>query len=142
MKPMPWWKTVKTVVTIGTIGGMLIGPAPGAAQAADGDDDELGGRGVRTPIEHVVVIFQENVSFDHYFATYPHADNLPGESVFNARPHTPKVDNLVTAGLLVPHNPNTVQPFRLTRAQADTCDQNHEYKAEQEAFDDGKMDKF
>jgi phospholipase C len=22
-----------------------------------------------TPIEHVVVIFQENVSFDHYFAT-------------------------------------------------------------------------
>ena len=26
-----------------------------------------------TPITHVVVIFQENVSFDHYFATYPKA---------------------------------------------------------------------
>ena len=26
-----------------------------------------------TPIKHVVVIFQENVSFDHYFGTYPHA---------------------------------------------------------------------
>jgi len=24
-------------------------------------------------IKHVVVIFQENVSFDHYFGTYPHA---------------------------------------------------------------------
>ena len=24
-----------------------------------------------TPIKHVVVIFDENVSFDHYFATYP-----------------------------------------------------------------------
>jgi len=24
-----------------------------------------------TPIQHLVVIFQENVSFDHYFATYP-----------------------------------------------------------------------
>jgi len=142
MMLMPWWKTVKRVVAIGTIAGLLIDPVPRPARAGEGDDREGGRRGVQTPIEHVVVIFQENVSFDHYFATYPHADNLSGESVFNARPHTPKVDNLVTAGLLVPHNPNTVQPFRLTRAQADTCDQNHEYKAEQEAFDDGKMDKF
>jgi len=28
-----------------------------------------------TPIKHLVVIFDENVSFDHYFATYPHALN-------------------------------------------------------------------
>jgi phospholipase C len=32
-----------------------------------------------TPIKHVVVIFQENVSFDHYFASYPHATNPTGE---------------------------------------------------------------
>src|SRR5215470_5301184 len=32
-----------------------------------------------TPIEHLVVIFQENVSFDHYFATYPVALNPAGE---------------------------------------------------------------
>ena len=32
-----------------------------------------------TPIEHLVVIFQENVSFDHYFATYPNAANPAGE---------------------------------------------------------------
>lgn len=38
-----------------------------------------------TPIEHVVVIFQENVSFDHYFATYPIAANPGGEPVFVAR---------------------------------------------------------
>ena len=31
-----------------------------------------------TPIKHVVVIFQENVSFDHYFATYPKAANADG----------------------------------------------------------------
>ncbi|HYZ71972.1 MAG TPA: hypothetical protein VE641_02775, partial [Chthoniobacterales bacterium] len=31
------------------------------------------------PISNVVVIFQENVSFDHYFATYPNALNLPKE---------------------------------------------------------------
>ena len=35
-----------------------------------------------TPIKHVVVIFQENVSFDHYFATYPHAANPAGEPQF------------------------------------------------------------
>jgi phospholipase C len=28
-----------------------------------------------TPIKHLVVIFQENISFDHYFATYPYAKN-------------------------------------------------------------------
>ena len=32
-----------------------------------------------TPIKHLVIIFQENVSFDHYFATYPNATN-PGFS--------------------------------------------------------------
>ena len=29
--------------------------------------------GTTTPIKHVVVIFQENISFDHYFGTYPNA---------------------------------------------------------------------
>ena len=28
-----------------------------------------------TPIEHLVVIFNENISFDHYFGTYPNATN-------------------------------------------------------------------
>ena len=27
-----------------------------------------------TPIKHLVVIFGENISFDHYFGTYPNAD--------------------------------------------------------------------
>jgi phospholipase C len=31
-----------------------------------------------TPIQHVVVIFQENVSHDHYFATYPVAATPAG----------------------------------------------------------------
>ena len=35
-----------------------------------------------TPIKHLVVIFQENVSFDHYFGTYPEALNAPGEPPF------------------------------------------------------------
>jgi phospholipase C len=51
----------------------------------------------KTPIKHLVVIFQENVSFDHYFGTYPKAANLPGETAFHAASGTPtSINNLVT----------------------------------------------
>ena len=47
-----------------------------------------------TQIKHLVIIFQENVSFDHYFGTYPNATNLSGETPFFARPGTPTVNGL------------------------------------------------
>ncbi len=94
----------------------------------------------RSPIKHVVVLFQENVSFDHYFGTYPHALNLPGEQRFDAAPGTPAVDGLTRQ--LLEHNPNAANPIRLWRQLAATCDMDHEYSAEQEAFDGGKMDRF
>jgi phospholipase C len=58
-----------------------------------------------TPIKHVVVVFQENVPFDHYFGTYPHALNLPGEPHFTARPGTPSVNGLTDT--LLNFNPNS-----------------------------------
>ena len=95
-----------------------------------------------TPIKHLVVIFQENVSFDHYFATYPQAENPPGEPAFTARTDmpTPGVNGL--SGGLMTRNPNAEAPFRLTRAQAYTCSQSHDYTREQQAFNSGLMDKF
>jgi phospholipase C len=92
-----------------------------------------------TPIKHVVVIFQENVSFDHYFGTYPDAMNTPGEPAFQAKSGTPAVNGL--QGLLT-GNPNGVNPFRLDRSQALTCDMDHDYTPEQLAFDRGLMDRF
>jgi phospholipase C len=94
-----------------------------------------------TPIKHLVVIFQENVSFDHYFATYPHATNPAGEPQFHAAPGTPSVNGLGDS-LLAPNNPNSVQPFRLDRSQYQTADQDHGYTHEQQAFDHGLMDMF
>jgi phospholipase C len=103
-----------------------------------------------TPIKHLVIIFNENVSFDHYFATYPQATNPPGEPPFTAASGTPVVNNLATAGLLT-DNPNftdtangsdAAEPFRLDRTQAFTADQNHAYTAEQQAYDGGKADLF
>jgi len=113
-------------------GGLGNGAAPASAEATDDDPQ----------IQYLVVIFQENVSFDHYFATYPVALNPPDEPPFTARPRTPRVRNLLTAGLLAPNNPNTAQPFRLGRTQATTCDQDHDYTPEQAAEDNGKMDRF
>jgi phospholipase C len=92
-----------------------------------------------TPIKHLVVIFQENVSFDHYFGTYPHAANIDGQP-FTPKAGTPTVNGLSTALLLA--NPNGVNPQRLGPANALTCDQNHGYTAEQQAADKGLMDKF
>ncbi len=94
-----------------------------------------------TPIKHVIVLFQENVSFDHYFATYPTAANsTAGEPVFSASPSTPSVNGLTAA--LLTNNQNSTQPFRLSRAQAVTCDQDHNYQPEQQAFNSGLMNMF
>jgi phospholipase C len=94
----------------------------------------------RTPIKHLVVLFDENVSYDHYFGTYPKAANTDGVT-FHAAAGTPKNNNLVTSGALT-DNPNAYDPLRLTPAQAATCDQNHSYGAEQKAVNGGAMDKF
>ena len=57
-----------------------------------------------TPIKHLVVIFQENVSFDHYLATYPKLANPSNEPAFHAAPNTPTVCSMesVTALLFPP----------------------------------------
>jgi phospholipase C len=94
----------------------------------------------KTPIKHVVVIFDENVSYDHYFGTYPKATNHGGTK-FKADKGTPKNDNLVKSHLLN-SNPNLYKPFRLAPDQAVTCDQNHGYTAEQKAYNLGLMDAF
>ena len=101
-----------------------------------------------TPIKHLVVIYGENVSFDHYFGTYPSASNPAGEPAFTAASGTPSVNGYTTA--LLTSNPNlnpangagATNPFRLDRTQAVTADMNHGDTAEQEAEDNGLADLF
>ncbi len=132
-------------------------PLPLSAQESNKDSS----------IKHVIVIFNENISFDHYFGTYPQAQNNPGETPFHAKPHTPLANNLVTpldpnnkfkqiSGLdLLKNNPNgptgsgaafnglaAANPFRLAPSQAATADQGHNAKPEQAAYDNGLLDKF
>jgi phospholipase C len=112
---------------------------PGARKAASA---------TATPIQYLVVIFQENVSFDHYFGTYPKALNPPLENKFIPVAATPTVNGLSNA--VANFNPNlnpangagASNPFRLDYTQAATADQDHNYLDEQLAFDAGLMDMF
>jgi phospholipase C len=126
----------RTLIALVASWAILSGPSSTRAFAADHDDSPT-----NTPLKHVVVIFQENVSFDHYFGTYPRAaNNSPNEPEFHARPGTPTVNGLNRALLL--HNPNSANPFRLARTRAATCDQNHDYGDEQKAYHAGLVDAF
>ena len=116
---------------------------PGLTQGPAKADERQG----PSPIKHVVVIYGENVSFDHYFGTYPDATNADGQP-FHAAPGTPSVNGLTPA--LLTNNPNNPpsdhnNPRRLDPTNINdvlTCDQNHDYTPEQYAFDNGKMDRF
>jgi phospholipase C len=119
----------------------------GTAGAAEANDPNV--FSTETPIKHLVVIFGENISFDHYYGTYPNATNPSGEPPFNAAPGTPNVNGL--NGPLLTVNPNflntangtgAANPFRLDRSQNLTEDQDHDYTPEQQAFDFGLMDAF
>jgi phospholipase C len=97
-------------------------------------------RNTSTPIQHVVVIFGENISFDHYFGTYPNALNPAGEPAFTAARDTPGVNGLTPN--LLNNNTNSINPFRLDRTTASTCDNDNHYTDEQKAYDGGLLDKF
>ena len=143
-------------VAVGTtVAGANAAPRIGnsAATSQAGSLTVLPG-GTATPIKHLVVIFQENASFDHYFGTYPYAANTDG-TTFHAKPGTPKVNGLYRSinssgptGPLLTNNPNTgtdgkpANPTRLSHSQALTCDQDHGYTPEQEAVNNGMMNKF
>jgi phospholipase C len=144
----------KVTVGLAALGAaaLLAGSALGTATAGV----PVAAGSTATPIKHLVVIFQENVSFDHYFGTYPKAANTSGQP-FHAAGGTPAVNSLLTSlgvggtGNLLTNNPNKdatgaqVNPRRLDPANINdvlTCDQDHGYADEQKAFDGGKMDQF
>jgi len=76
--------------------------APGEAQTT------------KTPIKHVIVMFQENISFDHYFGTYPNALNLPGEPPIQLNAEVVRVEHNVKRagmGLRIVHDAQDCRPL-------------------------------
>jgi phospholipase C len=75
-----------------------------------------------SPIDHVVVVMQENRSFDHYFGAFPDADGIP-------------------AGTAVPDGEGgTVRPFRLPGACS--IDPNHSFADMHAKWHGGRNDGF
>jgi phospholipase C len=134
------------------LGGAVVATASGQDEAASARTSAA----TATPIKHVVVIYQENVSFDHYFGTYLRGAKTPGLPVLpplgkhrvNGLANTPGLGgngnlltnnpNLDAAGHQV--NPRWLDPSKINDVL--TCSQDHEYPDEQKAFDGGKMDRF
>ncbi len=82
-----------------------------------------------TPIEHLVVLMQENHSFDNYFGTYPGADGLP-------------------AGLCMPLDPAgppdgpCQEPFHLGDNDVELDDPDHSRNTARQQLNGGRMDGF
>jgi phospholipase C len=104
--------------------GLTIGlPGPALAQ---GDD-----RDAETMIQHTIIVYQENISFDHYFGTFGHGSaGIPaGVQLFHTTP---------IGAQLGPY-----APVRLDgRTQAATCDVDHEYWAMVLMAHGGAMDRY
>ncbi len=115
----------KRVLSLLMAAFLIAGASVAVAQASthgrshrhDGDHGQGGGAATATPIKHVVVIFQENVSFDHYFGTYPNAANTDGQR-FHASPRHRHRCNGLSSGAADQQpehgRPNTANPQRLS----------------------------
>jgi phospholipase C len=131
---------VSRLLNYGLAAAAVLLPMLATSAVAQRDDGLRNDSPTTTPVKHLVVIFQENVSFDHYFGTYPLAQNPANEPRFVAASNTPTVNGLDNA--LLNSNPNAANPKRLDRSQPITCDMDHGYTDEQKAFNHGLMDKF
>lgn len=101
---------------------ILIVSMPFSVQAAQSPTDYR----ASTPIQHLVVVMQENHSFDNYFGTYPGVDGIP-------------------AGTKMPIDPNSLLAGYITPwhiGNATITDLSHSAATFKDQYDNGKMDGF
>ena len=159
---------------LGLVSALALAVAGANAVADDdhGRDSDFHHVHTATPIKHLVVIFQENVSFDHYFGTYPnaheprwrnavHGEEAHAESQQPRQPARRQQSFRAARGRRSSqqqsqqqshsrHRPTTPRPTAPARrirsacrpSQALTADQGHNESPEESAYDNGKMDGF
>ncbi len=109
-------------LAIGSISVLAVSAIPAGA----------GGANTATPIKHTIILYQENISFDHYFGTYGHGSNgIPDGSALS---------------YTSPTNGQTYGPYSPTQlsgqTQGRTCDVDHNYSHMIQMADHGAMDKY
>jgi phospholipase C len=107
---MPWLKKQAAVV----LAALAVGPALALAQNAKD-----------IPVKHFIYIIQENITFDHYFGTFPGANGIPKDVKLSYERDGAKI----------------YAPFHLGSTSI-PHDLNHSWQAAHVAYDDGKMDGF
>jgi acid phosphatase len=126
-------------------------PSEGGVALADGSagsaSDAATPAGL-SQVNHVVVIFLENWSFDSLYAEFQGADGLAGALAAppqvdpsTGQPYTvlPQTESHMPAGL--PNKPFALDPY-LSVADETSMDLTTNFYLEQEQIDDGKMDLF
>ena len=99
---------------------------PGCGTSRSGGLEHVhAGQAVAMPLNHFVYIIQENISFDHYFGTYPGASGIPPGVKLAWRPG----------------GPPAVSPFHLHGPNLPE-DLGHGWESAHLALDKGKMDGF
>jgi len=81
----------------------------------------------KTPIQHFVVLMQENHTFDNYFGTYPGANGIPAGTCMPVDPSDKT-------------NTDCVEPFHIGDRPIDDLD--HSLSTFQMQYNDGKMNGF
>ena len=76
------------------------------------------------PIEHIIIVIQENHSFDNYFGTYPGANGIPRGTLLPE----------------VPAGPLILAPFLATTTTPP--DMSHSWVSAAVSYDNGRMDGF
>jgi phospholipase C len=106
-------------------GGGVVGGGPGPAACAK-----------LTDIEHVVILIQENRSFDHYFGSYRGVHGFSDQSMAFRQPD-PANTTSPPVGTLLPFHLDTS-----TTNAACTHDINHDWAPQHRSWNNGAMDGF
>ena len=101
---------------------LLLHPVVTSADGAAGERERT------TPIEHFIVLMQENHSFDNYFGTYPGADGIPAGTCMPVEPANP--------------SSGCVRPFHIGDNDVQMDDPAHSGAIHRVQYNDGRMDGF
>jgi phospholipase C len=86
-----WPRTRRTWVASSAVAALGLAAGVSGIATLGGSDAPVAAAPVTTttPIKHVLVIFGENISYDHYFGTYPNASNTSGRPFYAAPARRP-----------------------------------------------------
>ncbi len=131
-------KTRRDVLKMGAAAGaagLLSGPMFGCSAAQNAISQAMGSCAKVTDIDHVVILIDENRSFDHYFGSYRGVNGFAQQSAAFAQPYPGNTSQ--PAGVLLPFHLDTT---RLNAAC--THDITHDWAPQHQSWNSGGMNGF